>query len=238
MKKAQNVGRQKRPLELLVGLDDWRAGLVLHVTEEIWRVMKREKLTKAELAKRIGCGASHVTQLLNGGRNMTLRTLADICAALQYRPTFRLRPNATLTALAPLEPPPMFVALLESPRPQAGFPSPAADYVEDVLDLNKLMVGNPPATFYVRVKGHSLMDAGILDGDILVVDRSLDAVPPRIVVAVVDGSLYVKRLRDLRGRMALVSENVADAKAFPPIYFDQCQESTVWGVVTGVVRKL
>lgn len=70
-----------------------REGLILEVTEEIWRVMKRRKITKAELAQRVGCGKSHITQLLNGGRNMTLRTLADICTALEHKPRFRLADN-------------------------------------------------------------------------------------------------------------------------------------------------
>lgn len=127
---------------------------------------------------------------------------------------------------------------IHSPPPQAGFPSPAADYVEDVLDLHSLLVRNPPATFYVRVRGESMKDAGIHDQDILVVDRSIDPVPGRIVVAVVDGDFYVKRLSRLAsGVMALASENEPEADRYPDIRLDRVQDVTIWGVVTGAIRR-
>lgn len=127
---------------------------------------------------------------------------------------------------------------VHSPPPQAGFPSPAADYVEDALDLHTLMVRNPPATFYVRVRGESMKDAGIHDQDILVVDRSMDAAPGRIVVAVVDGDFYVKRLtRFASGVMALASENEQEADRYPDIRLDRVQDITIWGVVTGAIRR-
>lgn len=146
--------------------------------------------------------------------------------------------SAEWVAPAQLDPGCLVIPLLESPRAAAGFPSPAADYVEDVLDLNKLLVRNAPATFFVRCRGCSLVDAGIHDGDILVVDRSVPATGGKIVVAVLDGALFVKRLRTLRGRMALVSENKAEAEKYPTLYFDEAQENTLWGVVTSVVRRL
>jgi DNA polymerase V len=146
--------------------------------------------------------------------------------------------SAQWVAAADVDPDALVLPLLESPRAAAGFPSPAADYVEDALDLNKLLVRNAPATFFVRCRGCSLVDAGIHDGDILVVDRSITATGGRIVVAVLDGTLYVKRLRILRGRMALVSENKAEAEKYPALYFDQAQDNTLWGVVTSVVRRL
>lgn len=127
---------------------------------------------------------------------------------------------------------------VHSPSPQAGFPSPAADYVEDVLDLHTLLVRNPPATFYVRVRGESMKDAGIHDQDILVVDRSIDPAPGRIVVAVVDGDFYVKRLARLAsGVMALASENEHEADRYPDIRLDRVQDVTLWGVVTGAIRR-
>jgi len=116
----------------------------------------------------------------------------------------------------------------------AGFPSPADDYVETALDLNRYLVANPAATFMVRVGGDSMVDAGILDGDVLVVDRSREPLPGRIVVAVLDGELTVKRLCRLRGRIFLAPENTA----YSPIEVREDQELTVWGVVTGVIRKL
>lgn len=146
--------------------------------------------------------------------------------------------SAQWIAAADVDPDALVLPLLESPRAAAGFPSPAADYVEDALDLNKLLVRNAPATFFVRCRGCSLVDAGIHDGDILIVDRSMAATGGRIVVAVLDGTLYVKRLRILRGRMALVSENKAEAEKYPALYFDQTQDNTLWGVVTSVVRRL
>lgn len=146
--------------------------------------------------------------------------------------------SAEWVTAAQLDPSGLMIPLLESPRASAGFPSPAADYVEDDLDLNKLLVRNAPATFFVRCRGCSLVDAGIHDGDILVVDRSVPATGGKIVVAVLDGALFVKRLRTLRGRMALVSENNAEAEKYPTLYFDEAQENTLWGVVTSVVRRL
>ncbi|MDD3313590.1 translesion error-prone DNA polymerase V autoproteolytic subunit [Pseudodesulfovibrio sp.] len=116
----------------------------------------------------------------------------------------------------------------------AGFPSPADDYVETALDLNRYLVANPAATFMVRVGGDSMVDAGILDGDVLVVDRSREPLPGRIVVAVLDGELTVKRLCRLQGRIFLAPEN----SAYRPIEVREDQELTVWGVVTGVIRKL
>lgn len=76
----------------------------------------------------------------------------------------------------------------------------------------------------------------IFDGDILVVDRSLQASPGKVVVAAYDGDLYVKRLRSIRGRLALVSENAARSAEFPHLYLDKAQECTLWGVVTGLAR--
>ena len=133
---------------------------------------------------------------------------------------------------------PVALPYVHSPPPQAGFPSPAADYVEDALDLHTLMVRNPPATFYVRVRGESMKDAGIHDQDILVVDRSLDPVTGRIVVAVVDGDFYVKRLSRLAsGVMALASENEQEVDRYPDIRLDRGQDVTIWGVVTGAIRR-
>jgi len=116
----------------------------------------------------------------------------------------------------------------------AGFPSPADDYVETALDLNRYLVANPAATFMVRVCGDSMTGAGIRDGDVLIVDRSRDPASGRIVVAVLDGELTVKRLCRRRGRIVLAPEN----DAYAPIEVGEDQELSVWGVVTGVVRRL
>lgn len=116
----------------------------------------------------------------------------------------------------------------------AGFPSPADDYVEDVLDLNKLLIQNRPATFFLRVKGDSMINAGIHDGDIIVVDRSIEAVDRSVVVAVVDGELTIKRLVWRSGVAELHSEN----PHYQPIRFKEGQELTIWGVVTGSIHTV
>ncbi len=123
--------------------------------------------------------------------------------------------------------------LFSSPVP-AGFPSPADDYIEGQLDLNEYFVPHPSATFYVRVTGESMNGAGILPNDILIVDRSLEAVHGSIVIAVVNNELTVKRLYKQNGRIELHPEN----PEFPVIKFDQDMELTIWGVVSGVTRKL
>lgn len=150
----------------------------------------------------------------------------------------RALPNIVEMFRAATSRPDAALPYVHSPPPQAGFPSPAADYVEDALDLHTLMVRNPPATFYVRVRGESMKDAGIHDQDILVVDRSIDPAPGRIVVAVVDGDFYVKRLTRLAsGVMALASENDQGTEQYPDIRLDRVQDVTIWGVVTGAIRR-
>lgn len=119
-------------------------------------------------------------------------------------------------------------------RISAGFPSPADDYIETALDLNTYLIRNPAATFMVRVSGDSMTGAGINDGDILVVDRSEKPGHGRIVVAVLDGELTVKRLIMQAGRILLAPEN----PRYQPIAVAEEQDLHVWGVVSGVVRRL
>lgn len=150
----------------------------------------------------------------------------------------RFSANALHLGAAHPEPISLRLPLIASPCPQAGFPSPAADYVEETLDLNELMVRNPPATFFVRVRGESMVDARVFEGDVLSVDRSIDARPGHIVVASYSGDLYVKRLSRLSGgRLALVSENAVLKDQYPILYLDQAEDCTLWGVVTGSVRR-
>jgi len=130
------------------------------------------------------------------------------------------------------------LSLVLSPKPQAGFPSPAADYVEERIDLNELLVSNPPATFFAKICGDSLIDMGLLDGDLVAVDRSLTPTRGCVVVAVYDGDIFIKVLRRVDGRLALCSENRERAAAYPPRFLDEAQDHTIWGVVTGAVRKL
>lgn len=125
------------------------------------------------------------------------------------------------------------VALFSS-SVSAGFPSPADDHIENQLDLNEHFIRNPAATFCVRATGDSMIGAGILPGDILVVDRSLEAAHSAIVIAVVDGELTVKRLHRKDGELALCPEN----PAYQPIRISSEMELVIWGVVSGVMRKL
>lgn len=114
----------------------------------------------------------------------------------------------------------------------AGFPSPAEDYTEKKLDLNEYLISNTSATFFVRVQGHSMVNAGILDGDILVVDRSKDARHNAIVVAVINGEFTVKRLIKKSGKFTLHAEN----DTFPPVVIDEQSDAYVWGVVTFAIH--
>ena len=116
----------------------------------------------------------------------------------------------------------------------AGFPSPAADYEEGKLDLNKHLVRNPAATFFVRVNGDSMIGAGIHPNDLLVVDRSLEPVDKNVVIAVVNGELTVKRIRIRKGKVTLEPEN----ERYSAQQITECVEFEVWGVVTNVIHAL
>lgn len=121
---------------------------------------------------------------------------------------------------------------------QSRFPSPAQDYEQEELDLNKHMVTNPPATFFHRVGNSydSMIDVGILPNSILVVDRSITPKSSHIVLAVVDRELLVKRLYKWKGAIELRSEN--KEKNYPPITFKEGEELIVYGVVTFNVNAL
>lgn len=122
---------------------------------------------------------------------------------------------------------------LYSSRPAAGFPAPGDDQVERVLDINDLVVHHPATTFFVRVEGDSMEGAGIFSGDVLVVDRVVEARDGVIVVAAVNGEMVVKRLVKQSGRQELHSEN----DAYTPIVVGEDEECYIWGVVTGSVRQ-
>lgn len=133
---------------------------------------------------------------------------------------------ASGSAAAPL---PLFAS-----RIAAGFPSPADDHIDAQLDLHRHLVKHPAATFFVRVEGHSMVEAGIRHGSILVVDRSLEPRHGQIVVAVVQGELTVKRLEKRRdGRVFLVPENHTMA----PLEITEEMEMAVWGVVTSAIQE-
>lgn len=123
---------------------------------------------------------------------------------------------------------------LYASQPSAGFPAPGDDLVEAPLDLNDLLVENPTATFYVRVAGDSMEGARIFDGDVLVVDRSIQPAHGMIVVAAVYGELVIKRLEKTATRLALCSEK----EGYAPIEISEAEDCFIWGVVTGTVRVL
>ena len=116
----------------------------------------------------------------------------------------------------------------------AGFPSPAEQYQEQALDLNELLVRRPAATFFVKVQGDSMTGAGIRDGDLLVVDRSLRPASGDVIIACVDGEFTVKTYRRDRRGVRLEAAN----PAYPPIAFAGEMELRVFGVVTAVVHRL
>jgi len=124
---------------------------------------------------------------------------------------------------------PIFIATVP-----AGFPSPAADYEEGKLDLNRHLIRNPAATFFVRVTGDSMLKAGIHSGDLLVVDRSIEPRDKSVVIAAVNGELTVKRIRIRRNKVTLVAEN----DAYRSQEIDEKMEFEVWGVVTNVIHAL
>lgn len=109
-----------------------------------------------------------------------------------------------------------------------GFASPADDYLEGRLSLDALLIQNKEATFFVRAKGDSMMGAGISDGDLLVVDKSLTPASGNIIIAVIDGDLTVRRLIQRGGNVILQPEN----PGFKEIAFKDGQVLQVWGVVT------
>ncbi len=122
---------------------------------------------------------------------------------------------------------------LLSSRVQAGFPSPADDYVERSLDLNEEFIRHPAATYFLRAGGCSMQGAGIHDGDLLVVDRSVDPETGMVVVAVVDGEFTVKRLACGDQGMMLAAEH----PGYEPIMIGPDTEVRIWGVVTSVIHR-
>ena len=123
---------------------------------------------------------------------------------------------------------------LISARVQAGFPSPADDWLEESLDLNEHLIEHPAATFFARVQGESMVDAGIHESDLLVIDRSVTASNNDLVVCVLDGDFTLKRIVFEGDRITLVPAN----KHFPVLHVDASQDFEVWGVVKHVIHSV
>lgn len=119
-------------------------------------------------------------------------------------------------------------------RVPAGFPSPAADYAEGRIDLTEVLVRHPSATFTLRIAGHSMQRAGIHDGDLAIVDRSLSAKSGDVVVAAVDGDLVCKRLVMRAGRTLLAPDT--DDPVYRPLDITGRVDCEIWGVVTATIR--
>jgi len=116
----------------------------------------------------------------------------------------------------------------------AGFPSPADDLLEDCLDLNRYLINQPTATFFMRFEGEPMLESGLQHGDLLIVDRSVEPTDSKIVVAVIDDELVVRRVKQNRRQMWLLSEN----PNCQTIYITKDTEFQIWGVVTHAIRTL
>lgn len=138
----------------------------------------------------------------------------------------QIRYPARLLRRIPL---PLFVG-----KVAAGFPSPADDYVEKILDLNELLLQKPAAMFFARAHGVSMIGAGIHHNDILVVDRSIEPVPGKIVICALNGELTVKRLERSNDQWQLKAEN----PDYSNITIFEDLELVIWGVVTNVIHPL
>lgn len=116
----------------------------------------------------------------------------------------------------------------------AGFPSPALDFVDLSIDLNRHLIKNPSATFYGRVKGDSLKNAGISNGDLLVIDRSLDPTNGKIAVCFIDGEFTAKRIQISKKEILLIAEN----ENYQPIRVTEDNNFLIWGIVTHVIKNV
>ena len=167
--------------------------------------------------------------------NSLLPLVKDILAQkLMQNQTPQAKPSGNVDHYwsVPITPPPQALALYTS-HVSAGIPSPADDHVDDVLDLHELLIKHPESSYYVRVDGDSMIDAGIHAGDILIVEYTPEARHGQIVIAAVDGELTVKRYYINAGKICLVAEN----PKYDPIEIGANTRFQLWGVVTGLVRQ-
>lgn len=116
----------------------------------------------------------------------------------------------------------------------AGFPSPAEDFIDKKLDLNEYLIKNPLTTFFVKVSGNSMINAGIYDGDILIVDKSIDASNNKIIIGVINGEFTVKRISKKNNKLFLLPAN----DNYDPIEVTEQMDFKIWGVVVHSIHKL
>lgn len=115
----------------------------------------------------------------------------------------------------------------------AGFPSPALDFIDLSIDLNKQLIEHPSATFYGRVKGESMKNAGINDGDLLVIDKSIEPTDGKIAVCYLDGEFTLKRIKITPDGLWLMAEN----ESYKSIKIEEGNNLTIWGIVTYIIKK-
>jgi len=128
---------------------------------------------------------------------------------------------------------PISISLSESPV-HAGFPSPAENFMENKLDLNKLLIKNPSSTFFAKVRGESMIEDGVEDGDILIIDKSVTPYDGSLSVCFLDGDFTLKRVRVMDDYLLLMPSN----KKFKPIKVGKENDFMVWGVVKYIIKKI
>ena len=153
----------------------------------------------------------------NGKRAITINNRKK--RALQY---------FTVANVSSIQPIPLYNSV------SAGFPSPAEDYMEKTLDLNQHLIKHPSATFYVYAQGDSMVSAGIYDGDMLIVDRSLEAINDSIVVVIINGEFTVKSISKINDNLYLIPHN----KNYQPIKITEEMDFEIWGVVTHSIHSV
>lgn len=116
---------------------------------------------------------------------------------------------------------------------RAGFPSPADDFIEQYLDLNEFLIRSKSSTFFIRVSGDSMINAGIHEDDILIIDKSLNPKNNDVILAILNGEFTVKRYVKKNNQVVLMPEN----KRYAPKFINSYDEFEVWGVVTNVIHK-
>ena len=134
----------------------------------------------------------------------------------------------TIANISSIQPIPLYNSIA------AGFPSPAEDHMESSLDLNQHLIKHPSATFYVYARGDSMVSAGISDGDMLIVDRSLEATNDSIVVAIINGEFTVKSISKVNEHLYLMPHNTS----YNPIKITEEMDFEIWGVVTHSIHSV
>lgn len=141
--------------------------------------------------------------------------------------------HASIDFFAPSSSIPMQLPLIQEGI-SAGFPSPANDFLDISIDLNREFIKHPSTTFYGRVRGDSMINAGLSDGDLLIIDKSLEPSNGKIAVCFIDGEFTVKRVKIEKNQLWLVAEN----QKYRPIEVTEDNEFMIWGIVTTVIKNV